>query len=78
NAPRGQGTVEACNLCAPRIDRGRIPACVEACEAAGHSAILFGDLNDPDSALSRRIRDYSTTKLRADLNLDPGVRYQNL
>ncbi len=78
NAPRGQGTVEACNLCAPRIDRGRIPACVEACESAGHSAILFGDLNDPDSTISRRIRDYSTTKLRADLSLDPGVRYQNL
>lgn len=78
NAPRGQGTVESCNLCAPRIDRGRIPACVEACENAGHSAILFGDLKDPESAISKALRDYPSTELRADLGLGQGVRYTNL
>ena len=78
NAPRGQGTVEACNLCAPRIDKGRIPACVEACEKAGHSAILFGDLKDPDSPISKALATYPSTALRGDLELNPGVRYTNL
>ena len=78
NAPRGQGTVESCNLCAPRIDSGRIPACVEACEKAGHSAILFGDLKDPDSPISKALKDYDSVALRSDLELNQGVRYTNL
>lgn len=78
SAPRGKGTVESCNLCAPRIDSGRIPACVEACEQAGHSAILFGDLKDPDSAISQALRAYDSTALRAELHLNAGVRYTNL
>ncbi|MEZ5720820.1 MAG: 4Fe-4S dicluster domain-containing protein [Paracoccaceae bacterium] len=78
NAPRGQGTVESCNLCAPRIDSGRIPACVEACEKAGHSAILFGDLKDPESPISKALKDYDSVALRSDLGLNAGVRYTNL
>lgn len=76
--PRGKGCVEACNLCAPRIDRGGIPACVEACAKVGRRAIVFGDLNDPSSEISRRIREVSTRALRAELGLDPGVRYAGL
>ncbi len=76
--PRGQGTVESCTLCAHRIDDGRIPACVEACTKSGREAMLFGDLNDPESAISKRIVQVSTTKLRADLGLEPNVRYVNL
>ena len=76
--PRGKGCVEACNLCAPRIDRGGIPACVEACEKTGRRAIVFGDLNDPSSEISRRIREVATRALRAELGLDPGVRYAGL
>jgi molybdopterin-containing oxidoreductase family iron-sulfur binding subunit len=52
-----------------------MPACVEACAATGHEAILFGNLNDPDSAISRRIATVATTELRPDLRLGPGVRY---
>jgi molybdopterin-containing oxidoreductase family iron-sulfur binding subunit len=76
--PRGKGTVEGCTLCVHRVDRGREPACVEACAAAGHDAMLFGDLNDPGSEIARRIAAYPTTQVRADLRLDPGVRYQGL
>jgi molybdopterin-containing oxidoreductase family iron-sulfur binding subunit len=76
--PRGKGCVESCNLCAPRIDRGGIPACVEACDRAGHRAIIFGDLNDPQSDISKRIREVATTALRPELRLDPGVRYAGL
>ncbi len=76
--PRGKGCVEGCTLCVHRIDKGGAPACVEACERAGHQAMLFGDLNDPHSAISKRVREFATTQLRADLRLDPGVRYQGL
>ncbi|MBU2582023.1 MAG: 4Fe-4S dicluster domain-containing protein [Alphaproteobacteria bacterium] len=77
-APRGKGTVESCTLCVHRVDAGREPACVEACEAAGHKAMIFGDLNDPASEISQRIAQFPTHQIRADLRLDTGVRYQNL
>jgi molybdopterin-containing oxidoreductase family iron-sulfur binding subunit len=79
DVPRGKGCVESCTLCVHRIDRGeKITACAEACTKAGHDAILFGDLNDPDSAIARRVREIRTTQLRADLRLDPGVRYEGI
>ena len=79
DVPRGKGCVESCTLCVHRIDRGEtITACAEACAKAGHHAILFGDLNDPDSAISRRVREVRSSALRADLQLDPGVRYEGL
>lgn len=76
--PRGRGCVESCTLCVHRIDRGGIPACVEACAAAGHRAMVFGDLNDPGSEIARRVATESSKPLRADLRLAPGVRYQGI
>jgi len=74
--PRGKGCVESCTLCVHRIDRGeRNTACAEACPT---KAILFGDLNDPESEISRRIASLPTKELRADLRLDLGVRYTGL
>jgi len=35
-------------------------------------------LNDADSEISRRVREIHTTQLRADLRLDPGVRYHGI
>ena len=78
DVPRGKGCVEGCTLCVHRIDRGDGPACVEACNTTGHGAMMFGDLNDANSEISRRIREVATMQLRADLRLDPGVRYQGL
>jgi molybdopterin-containing oxidoreductase family iron-sulfur binding subunit len=40
--------------------------------------MLFGDLNDPASEISQRIKAVASMQLRADLRLDPGVRYQGL
>jgi len=77
HAPRGNGTVESCTLCVHRVDEGRVPACVEACDATGNGAMIFGDLNDPDSDISRALAAYPTTALRADLDLNQGVRYAN-
>ncbi|MBL8493277.1 MAG: 4Fe-4S dicluster domain-containing protein [Rhodocyclaceae bacterium] len=76
--PRGKGCVEGCTLCVHRVDKGQAPACADACSKNSRGAILFGNLNDPDSEISRRIRTVATTQVRADLRLDPGVRYQGL
>jgi tetrathionate reductase subunit B len=76
--PRGKGCVESCTLCVHRIDRGGVPACVEACAQTGHKAILFGNLNDPGSEISLRIAQLRVSPLRPDLRLDPGVRYAGL
>ena len=79
-SPRGKGTVESCNLCVHRIDAGdgRDPACVEACAAAGHRALVFGDLNDSESPVARALADGPSAELRPDFGLDTGVRYRNL
>lgn len=78
NAPRGKGTAEGCTLCAHRIDKKQPPACVAACAKAGHKAMLFGDLNDPTSAIARRVVAFGGAALRADLRTDPAVRYEGV
>ncbi len=79
NAPRGKGCVESCTLCVHRIDKGVMQtACQEACAKAGHNAILFGDLKDPNSEISKALKQYNSTQIRADLELNTGVRYFNL
>ncbi|AHE98860.1 sulfate reduction electron transfer complex DsrMKJOP subunit DsrO [Thioalkalivibrio paradoxus] len=79
HAPRGKGTVESCTLCVHKVDRGDgTTACVEACNRDGHQAMVFGDLNDPDSEISQRMKQYGSTAIRADLRLNPGVRYQGI
>ncbi len=75
NSPRGKGTVEACTMCVHRVDRGDQPACVEKCSGG---AMLFGDLNDPNSEISRKLAEVDSTQIRADLGLNPGVRYSGI
>lgn len=76
--PRGKGTVESCTLCVHRVDKGQNTACADACSSAGHNAILFGDLNNPDSEIAKRVSKFATTQVRADLGLNTGVRYQGI
>ena len=80
HAPRGKGTVESCTFCVHRVDRDRnpIPACAEACSKAGHKAMVFGDMNNPDSELSRRLKKEASSQIRSDLDLNQGVRYQGI
>ena len=79
HAPRGKGTVESCTFCVHKLDQGeKTTACVQACEKAGHRALIFGDLNDPDSEISTRLEEHGGMQIRADLGLDLGVRYQGL
>jgi molybdopterin-containing oxidoreductase family iron-sulfur binding subunit len=71
HSPRGVGTVESCNLCVHRVDAGKQPACVEAAS----DAVVFGDLNDSKSAISKSLKKYEAQQIRADLKLNTGVRY---
>ena len=73
--PRGQGCVESCTFCVHRVDKGQTPACVEACS---HQAMVFGDLNNPESEIAKRVASVTSSQVRADLRLDPGVRYQGI
>ncbi|MCX7896762.1 MAG: 4Fe-4S dicluster domain-containing protein [Rhodocyclaceae bacterium] len=73
--PRGVGCVESCTFCVHRVDKGQQPACVEACP---EGAMVFGDLNDPKSAISLRLAQEASTQVRADLKLNQGVRYQGI
>lgn len=74
-SPRGKGTVESCTLCVHRVDKGETTACAEACP---EKAIVFGNLNDPDSKIAKRLATEPSTEIRGDLRLDLGVRYQGI
>lgn len=81
---RPRGVVEKCTFCVQKIDRGlalglapgvdheATPACVEACPTG---ARVFGDLNDPDSKVSKLIDDHPTFRLREELGTSPRVYY---
>ncbi len=50
--PHPRGFVDKCSLCDHRIVAGRLPACVEACPT---EALIFGDLDDPQSPIRRAL-----------------------
>jgi molybdopterin-containing oxidoreductase family iron-sulfur binding subunit len=75
---RSHGVSTACSFCAHLVDRGEQPACVTACEQAGHGALVFGDLNDPDSEISRLVAGGRARGLREDLGTEPKVYYTGL
>jgi tetrathionate reductase subunit B len=79
NVPRGIGCVESCTLCVQKVDAGdNTTACAEACKSEGHQAILFGDLNDPNSEISQKLAQLPSREIRSDLDLNTGVRYQGI
>src|SRR4030095_15140944 len=84
---RSRGVMEKCTYCVQRINAARVTAKLEdrkirdgdvvtACEAAcATGAIVFGDLNDPDSRVSKAHADPRVDGLLADLNPRPRTRY---
>ena len=75
---RSHGVAEACTLCAHRLERSQQPACVEACAKANVGALSVGDLNDPESEVSRLIAGNPTRRIREDLGTEPKVYYIGL
>jgi tetrathionate reductase subunit B len=78
-APRGKGCVESCNFCVHRLDNGETTtACQDACSKDGHAAIVFGDIGNPESEVSKAMKAQANRQIRADLELNTGVRYSGV
>ena len=69
---RTKGVVEKCNLCEERLGRGELPLCVLACP---QKAMIFGDLDDPDSTVRRALRRHYTIRRKPELGTNPQVYY---
>jgi tetrathionate reductase subunit B len=68
-------TADKCTFCLHRTEQGLLPACVETCVGG---ARVFGDLNDPDSAVSKMAREPGVSVLRPEMNTQPNVFYIGL
>ena len=56
----------------PGIDADATPACVVICPVG---ARLFGDLNDPESNVSKALHENPSYRLRENLGTGPRVYY---
>ncbi|MBF0495058.1 MAG: 4Fe-4S dicluster domain-containing protein [Deltaproteobacteria bacterium] len=69
---RTRGVVEKCNFCTERLAKGLYPACVEACKS---NALIFGDLDDPNSEVRRILRANFSIRRKPQLGTDPSIFY---
>ena len=65
-------TAAKCNFCAHRVDNGLEPACVTVCPT---ESIWIGDLDDPDSGISRLVASNDTLTRAPEQHTGPNVHY---
>jgi len=67
-----KGATRKCHFCTQRIDAGVLPACVATCTG---QAMHFGDLNDPESLVSRLLKKEKSARLNLATGAEPSVHY---
>jgi molybdopterin-containing oxidoreductase family iron-sulfur binding subunit len=65
-------TVEKCDFCLHRIERGDMPACMEFCPG---NCRHWGDLDDPQSDVSIYLAGKASTLLKEDEGTEPNCHY---
>lgn len=69
---RGKDKVAKCTFCMEKVDRGEKPACVIGCPT---DARIFGDVNDPNSEISKAIKAKGGKRFLDELGTKPFVYY---
>lgn len=69
------GIAEKCDLCENRTEVGLDPACVNACPT---NVLRFGDLEDPDDAVTRYAVEHEARPMKEDAGTRPSVLYVGL
>ncbi len=66
---------EKCDWCISRVERGLQPACVEVCPTG---ALVFGDLLDKESKVSRLISLQPVQVIKPEMGTEPHAYYLQL
>lgn len=66
---------QKCTFCVHRIQNGEIPRCVQACPSG---SIIFGDLDDPKSEISKMVKTGSVQVASPEKGTKPNVYYIHL
>lgn len=69
-----KGVMEKCTFCVHRVEKGLLPACVAGCPAHVYH---FGDINDPDSEVSKALAENRWFRLNEEHGTEPSVYYIN-
>ena len=85
---RFRGVMEKCTMCVQRIQGGKLKAkldqrslkdgdvktaCQQTCPT---NAIIFGNVNDPESEVAKALKSDRTYYVLEELNTEPGIGYQ--